>query len=135
MEDESGKTFTYDEEGQLIAYTENLNGEISEKEYRYSSTGNRLTVTTGADRNRIVSEYNGNGQLIKETDNNGTTEYTYDGDGNRTFQLSRRIKTYEDVKSELSDKSDAGTKENVDSETGSDNVRQRRMIQLLSFQT
>lgn len=154
-EDSSVKDFEYDEEGQLVGYTETLNGEVANTKYGYSETGNRVAVTTGTDKRRIISTYNDNGQLIKETDSKtGTTTYdydengnliekdskdenltysydvenrltavreggallmaaTYDGDGNRTFQLNRQVIPFSIEKSELSDNQDSEVGESV----------------------
>lgn len=162
-EDISEKTFEYDEEGQLIGYIEELNGEVTKTKYNYSVTGSRVAITTGEDKNRIVSEYNENGQLVKETnEKTGTTKYaydengnliekenedelitytydvenrltavreggallmaaTYDGDGNRTFQLNRQVIPFSIERSEQDDSQDSETGDSVggteDSET------------------
>lgn len=80
--DISRKEFVYDEAGQLDGYTEELNGQISTTSYFYNPDGSRVSVTTGADEEAVVAEYDDNGRLTKQTTAEGTTEFIYDANGN-----------------------------------------------------
>ncbi|MDR2672569.1 MAG: DUF6531 domain-containing protein, partial [Coriobacteriales bacterium] len=84
------RAYTYDKAGELIAYTEEIDGKTSKTHYSYDIRGNRVSKTTGEEGTcAVVSTYDESGRLTKQTDTStGTvTSYTYDADGNLISKL------------------------------------------------
>lgn len=83
----SETTYTRTEDGKPLTrdYQDNYRGNNTYTEWEYDDAGNLISITQNDDYNGTsVESYDGDGNLLRYTDEDKTTEYSYDEKGNQT---------------------------------------------------